>query len=397
MSGAEPSQSSSPPPGGVVIGSRVISLDSPSSASPSASPPPGATPIAIGTFNSLDSSSSIAPSSSPAPGGVLIKIGTSPAVARPAPSSTSSAISYPQPTTAIPLTTTFTPPASCIENRLSMMPPPGWMIWANEPVPAPNVTVSDCYPREFLQSYTSVSSSVAGSSVVPAMSPLICPIGWCTMYAGDANYAACCPSGYQLHRPDTTFVSSRPGYGGTCYSDLTESSTVVLSAYNTEGAVNRQVWTASSSGAQAYAHVIDGYALTEPNLDCGITTTVTPDSSSSQSPIHNAIPPPHPSATLSGGAIAGIVVSSIAAASFIFLGIVLLLRRRHLAIKRAAVVDSVRELSGDRKDVVHEKGEWDRDGGEIGVVEMPGKDGDGVAELEGDGAVVGVAARDVKR
>jgi len=173
-----------------------------------------------------------------------------------------------QPTAHIPLTTTFTPPSSCTENRLSQMPPPGYMIWMNEPVPAPNITISDCFPREFLRDYQTVQSAVAGSSVVPAMSPLVCPIGYCTVYAGDDNYIACCPSGYQLHRPDTTILQDRPGYGGTCYSDFTMGKTVYVTAYNATGATNLAAWTASTSGAQAYAHVIDGFATQSPMLGC---------------------------------------------------------------------------------------------------------------------------------
>lgn len=115
--------------------------------------------------------------------------------ARATSSATASAtISLAQPTTVIPLTTTFTPVSSCYENRLTMLPPPNWPIFANEPVPAANVTFSDCYPPEFLISYTSVSSGRLGSSIVPAMSPLVCPDNFCTMYQDDGNYAACCPS-----------------------------------------------------------------------------------------------------------------------------------------------------------------------------------------------------------
>jgi len=99
-----------------------------------------------------------------------------------------------QPTSVIPLTATFTPPSSCFENLLTMMPPPGYMIWANEPVPVANQTVAACYPTEFLRDYKSVSSGDVGSSVVPAMSPFVCPQNYCTMFAEAKNYIACCPS-----------------------------------------------------------------------------------------------------------------------------------------------------------------------------------------------------------
>jgi hypothetical protein len=68
------------------------------------------------------------------------------------------------------------------------------MIWANEPVPAPEQTSTACFPPQFLEKYRSISSGVAGSSVVPAMGGLACPVGYCTMLAAENNYAACCPS-----------------------------------------------------------------------------------------------------------------------------------------------------------------------------------------------------------
>jgi hypothetical protein len=98
-----------------------------------------------------------------------------------------------QPTTTIVLSTTFTPAASCASNKLTMLPPPGYFIWANEPVPVANTTVTNCYPSEFLQSYTSIASGVDQSSIVPVMSPLVCPQNFCTQFVADANYVACCP------------------------------------------------------------------------------------------------------------------------------------------------------------------------------------------------------------
>ena len=94
---------------------------------------------------------------------------------------------------AVPLTTTFTPPAQCAENHLTYSSP-GYLIWVNEPVPALNQTSSACYPNEFLQQYTSVSSNTKGASIVPAMSPLVCPSNHCTAIVGETNYAVCCPS-----------------------------------------------------------------------------------------------------------------------------------------------------------------------------------------------------------
>lgn len=105
---------------------------------------------------------------------------------------------YEQPTAVIALTSTFTPPSTCFENRLTMLPPASF-IWHNEPVPVANNTVAACFPSEFLESYTSVNTTNAGgttigSSVVPAMSPFVCPKNYCTVFAEARNYIACCPS-----------------------------------------------------------------------------------------------------------------------------------------------------------------------------------------------------------
>lgn len=104
----------------------------------------------------------------------------------------------PQPTSMIALTTTFTPPKTCFENRLSMLAP-RFEVWANPPVPAADVTSSECYPSEFLGAYTAVEipvtvSSTTASSVVPAMSGFVCPANFCTQISRDNNYVACCPS-----------------------------------------------------------------------------------------------------------------------------------------------------------------------------------------------------------
>lgn len=105
---------------------------------------------------------------------------------------------FAQPKEVIALTTTFTPRASCTENLLTILPSPGYQIWANEPVPFENQTSSACYPPAFLESYTSLNityeTTFKPSSIVPAMSPFVCPQNYCTQHAGAQNYLACCPS-----------------------------------------------------------------------------------------------------------------------------------------------------------------------------------------------------------
>jgi hypothetical protein len=104
----------------------------------------------------------------------------------------------PQPTTkstpyAVALTTTFIPPDSCNEAQLTQLPSPGYQLWLNEPVPIPGVTVSDCYPSEFMEYYTTyhVNPTTVGSRV-PMMSPLVCPYNWQVVSTKD-DYQACCP------------------------------------------------------------------------------------------------------------------------------------------------------------------------------------------------------------
>jgi hypothetical protein len=73
---------------------------------------------------------------------------------------------------------------------------------------------------------------------------------WCSCYRG-----------YLLAPPTTTVDSNRPAYGGTCYSPFALSQTVTVTAYNSTNVTATAEWIASTTGAQAYAHPIDGFAL----------------------------------------------------------------------------------------------------------------------------------------
>lgn len=201
-----------------------------------------------------------------------------------------------------PLTTTFTPPASCGGMHLTQLASPGYQIWLNEPQPVPGSKFGDCYPSDFIAGYTSVYN--ASSSIVPMFSPLVCPEGWEAVKTWTNGYMACCASGFLLHPPDTTVDSNRPAYGGTCYSNFQVGQTVQVTAYDTASVTATATWIASATNDQAYAHPIDGFKL------------VTDDSA-----------PPSPSSRLSGGAIAGIVVGSIAGLIAILLAILFLVQR----------------------------------------------------------------------
>ncbi|KAF2866436.1 hypothetical protein BDV95DRAFT_611889 [Massariosphaeria phaeospora] len=293
-----------------------------------------------------------------------------------------------QSTKAIPLTTTFTAPPTCTVGMVTILPPPGYFIWANEPVPVANQMLSNCYPSEFMQSYTAVTSGSKVSSIVPAMSPLVCPDNYCTMFAGDNNYLACCPSGYQLHAPDSTVDTNRPAYGGTCYSDFSESSTYTVVAYDEKGSTRTQPLIPTAS-MQAYAHPIDGFAESAPAVGCRsqpsslridtssaptavaipISSLATPISSPTNTPTALA----HPS--LSTGGIAGIIVASVVGLALLIGGVWATMRWRAMqtapppppktyTTRRPPVMMFEKEAGGDLKDMStssspnSEKGLW---------------------------------------
>jgi len=160
---------------------------------------------------------------------------------------------------AVPLTTTFTAPAQCTENHLTMLVGALEKIWINEPVPLPNQTISSCYPTEWLGGYESVISS--SSSVAPYMSPLVCPDGWNTETSTWTNgYIACCASGFTFAAPSSAIDTDRPAYGGTCYSNFELGKTATVTVYNNRELSTTIAWAASTTPAQAYAHPIDGIA-----------------------------------------------------------------------------------------------------------------------------------------
>jgi hypothetical protein len=226
---------------------------------------------------------------------------------------------------AVPLTTVFTPHVSCNQNRLTMLSSPGYFIWLNEPVPVPGTTISDCYPPEFMKYYTTyLVNPMTIGSLVPLMSPLVCPFGW-QVVSKRGDYQACCPSGYDFTPPQTTLDPNRPAYGGTCYSEWHLSSSTYVEVYGSTSSSGSKLVTASTSGFANYAHVIDGIAV--PTLSEASSTT-----SSSQSSSKTSVGPGNigdPTHTvLSPGAIAGIVVGVVVATGLFTVGAYLLIRYR---------------------------------------------------------------------
>lgn len=95
--------------------------------------------------------------------------------------------------TAAALSTTFTPPASCAEQRLTLAEPK-YFLWLNDPQPVTGAKHSDCYPSQWIEQFT--SSPGWAMSIAPVMSPLVCPSAWTTVsttYLNLPGYIACCP------------------------------------------------------------------------------------------------------------------------------------------------------------------------------------------------------------
>ncbi|TRX98514.1 hypothetical protein FHL15_000588 [Xylaria flabelliformis] len=228
---------------------------------------------------------------------------------------------------AVPLTTTFIPPESCNEEHLTMLAPPGYFIWLNEPVPVSGTTVSDCYPPEFLSYYTpyKVNPTTVGS-MVPLMSPLVFPFGW-QVVSGEGDYQALCPSesGYAFTPPKNPLIDSkRPAYGGTCYSEWPLSSSAFVEVYGSDSLSGTMLVTATTSPFAAYAHVIDGIVVSTLS-----PTSSRSGSSSGQTSAGSAQSGGSGHTSLSPGAIAGIVIGVVAAVALIALGVYLFARRRH--------------------------------------------------------------------
>ncbi|KAI0965011.1 hypothetical protein F4678DRAFT_454216 [Xylaria arbuscula] len=215
---------------------------------------------------------------------------------------------------AVPLTTTFIPPESCNQEQLTMLSPPGYFIWLNEPVPVPGTTVSDCYPPEFLEYYKTyhINPTIVGS-MVPLMSPLVIPFGW-YMVSNKDDYLACCPVGYSLTPPKTPLDPERPAYGGTCYSQWPLSSSKYIEVYGSASLSGSMLQVASTPLFANYAHVIDGIALSTSSSTTSVESAQNGDSQ------HNALAP---------GAIVGIVVGIVVALGSIAAGFFVYARRRH--------------------------------------------------------------------
>jgi len=137
-------------------------------------------------------------------------------------------------------------------------------------------------------------------------------------------------------------VSDRPAYGGICYSNIPISSTHTAIVYNSVGSTTQQLWFPSTTGVQAYAHPIDGFAGSAPTIGCPSVAQSSPASSSTNarpaSATSNGTSQPVGPETntpasqevkrTSGGTIAGAVVGSIFGLVAVIGLVFFLLRRR---------------------------------------------------------------------
>lgn len=113
--------------------------------------------------------------------------------------------------------------------------------------------------------------------------------------------------------------------------------TATVVAYNGDGSTRLQPWAAETTGAQAYAHPIDGFAKNKPSVGCiaavstslgkSVSSTI-PSTSNATIPSSTATPPAQ-SSRIPGGAIAGAVLGALIGLAAILCLILFFLRRRH--------------------------------------------------------------------
>ena len=109
-------------------------------------------------------------------------------------------------------------------------------------------------------------------------------------------------------------------------------------AYDTDGSTRLQPWAASTSGANAYAHPIDGFADSIPSLGCSavistsrssnISSAETASSFSSTATLSDATAAATSSNKTSSGTIAGAAVGGVIGLLIIVGLVFFLLRRR---------------------------------------------------------------------
>ena len=157
------------------------------------------------------------------------------------------------------LTTIFTPSPSCSAGSFDQLLYHQSDIFLNYPNPIPGITLSACYPSQFLSSYL---AQLTVSTLLPAFDPLVCPSGYTNApitYAPSVppGYLACCPSSYSLFGPSPPWPGQRPAFNATCASPV---RTLVVTPYTTDRAFPVATWI-GTAGDHVYALPLEGYAM----------------------------------------------------------------------------------------------------------------------------------------
>lgn len=135
---------------------------------------------------------------------------------------------------------------------------------------------------------------------------------------------------------------------------------VTAVAYDTDGSTRLQPWTASTTGANAYAHPIDGFAENSPSVGCIAPTTTSLSSNLSSTEITSSLSSTATlsdttaaaselrsktsKATIAGAAIGGIIGLAVITGLIFFL----LRRRRRQAPSSAPEIHQIDDTPGSR-------------------------------------------------
>ena len=184
-------------------------------------------------------------------------------------------------------------------------------------------------------------------------------------------------------------VSKRPAYGGICYSEISISQSETAVVYGADGKSVQQMWAPTTSGATAWAHVIDGWAVGgKPTVGCASRSSSSSSSSFSSLSKSKSKSSTRSSASLGeesstdgvsgsggntfissgsrnkkknkkgGGGIAGAVIGAVAGIIAIIYAVIAVLKRRRGPAYKAAPVEEVHEAGDGQR--AAEMGEYNQ-------------------------------------
>ncbi|QIW96331.1 hypothetical protein AMS68_001849 [Peltaster fructicola] len=243
----------------------------------------------------------------------------------------------------VPLTTVFTPPASCSKLPFTFWNNNGSTTYWRNAFSLKQASDADCYPTSFyLRQATGTTMEY---------SPGVCPTGYHAAEIVQSGSAApitsfCCPSGFAYYN------------GAGCYSRVTTTTNVVINSFTTTAITTpftawdwhvQAVWQSTDLGSftPASAPLLaaeKGTTVTAVSSAAG--ASLAPDasqaadsngSSTSSSSSSTTTATANASSGLSGGAIAGIVIGAIAGVALLFALVFFLLYRRKKKQQRQSV------------------------------------------------------------